>query len=154
MHERNSLQQTHPSGMGPFEKSRRETLMRDIEKRVETYGKHRAIPHSDRARQFVPFAALKGYEEMAHEREFIASPRHELTPEESRMLSEILSGISKGDSVRITYHRHRSTRTVEGPLRAKDEASRTMRVGTTDIAFEDITWIDVVSRPSANGDPA
>ncbi len=47
------------------ERARREVILNDIHKRVAENGPHQALPHPDRARQFMPFAALKGYHEMA-----------------------------------------------------------------------------------------
>ncbi len=41
----------------------------EIERRLHQDGPHEAIPHPDRARQFMPFAALKGYHELAHSKE-------------------------------------------------------------------------------------
>ena len=37
---------------------------------------HRAVPHPDRARQFMPFAALRGYHELVQEEERAARARH------------------------------------------------------------------------------
>ncbi|MBQ9955230.1 MAG: hypothetical protein IJO87_07350 [Eggerthellaceae bacterium] len=47
----------------------REALLRDIERRVAQSGPHVARAHPDRARQFMPFAALKGYHELAKSKE-------------------------------------------------------------------------------------
>ena len=66
-----------------LEHAYRQSVLHDIERRIARYGEHKATPHADRARQFVPFAALKGYEDMAHSRELATAARHELTAEES-----------------------------------------------------------------------
>ncbi|MDO4443708.1 MAG: hypothetical protein Q4B69_07540 [Slackia sp.] len=79
---------------------------------------------------------------MARSREFIASPRHELTAEEARVFSETVSHLSKGDAVRVTYCHQEEHRTIEGALADIDEALRAMRVGSTRIAFEDIESIE------------
>lgn len=45
-------------------------------------------PHPDRARQFKPFAALKGYYDLLAERERVPEPCRVLTEEERRELSD------------------------------------------------------------------
>ena len=40
-------------------------------------------PRADRAQQFMPFAALKGYYDLIRERERVAEPKRELTDEQA-----------------------------------------------------------------------
>ena len=53
----------------PQEKEYRQKILEEIEERVAANGPHRARPDSTRARQFMPFAALKGYSEMVQQTE-------------------------------------------------------------------------------------
>lgn len=126
----------------PFEQAYRRSILRDIEQRVALHGEHRAQPHADRARQFMPFAALKGYEDMAHGREFTALPKHELTAEEARIFSDTVSELRKGDFVRVTCYDEGEHRVIEGAVAYKDETIRAMRIGSLDIAFDDIESIE------------
>lgn len=135
MHENTSLD--------PPERAYRQSILRDIERRIALHGEHLAKPHADRARQFMPFAALKGYEDMAHGREFTTLPKHEVTAEEARLFSDVMAELRKGDCVRITCYDRGEHRTIEGPVVYKDETLRTIRVGTTDIAFDDIESIEL-----------
>ena len=48
----------------PQEKEYRANILAAIERNVEKYGSYTAQPHDNRARQFMPFAALKGYTDM------------------------------------------------------------------------------------------
>jgi len=57
------------NGLSHQERAYREALLRDIERRVAQSGPHVARAHPDRARQFMPFAALKGYHELAKSKE-------------------------------------------------------------------------------------
>lgn len=50
------------------ERRRRRRLLAEINRRVALEGPHAARPHPSRARQFMPFAALKGYDEMIERR--------------------------------------------------------------------------------------
>lgn len=61
------------------ERAYRESVLRDIERRVKRDGPHVARSHPDRARQFMPFAALKGYHELAKSKEYVAEPDFELS---------------------------------------------------------------------------
>lgn len=54
-----------------YELEHQVTVLKAIETRIAQDGVHTAKPHADRARQFMPFAALKGYEELVAEAEII-----------------------------------------------------------------------------------
>ena len=47
--------------INPQERVYREAVLRDVKRHVAACGPHVARPHASRARQFMPFAALKGY---------------------------------------------------------------------------------------------
>lgn len=51
------------------EREYRANVLLAIEQKAETYGTHQAQPHDSRARQFMPFAALKGYADMVQQEE-------------------------------------------------------------------------------------
>ena len=57
------------SAKDPQEREYRANVLLAIEQKVETYGAHQAQPHDSRARQFMPFAALKGYADMVQQEE-------------------------------------------------------------------------------------
>jgi hypothetical protein len=47
----------------------KEAVIAQIEERVKREGRHIARPHEDRARQFMPFAALSGLDAMSQQEE-------------------------------------------------------------------------------------
>lgn len=51
------------------EREYRAQVLDDIAKRVAAEGAHYAMPGDDRGRQFMPFAALKGFDEVIAEGE-------------------------------------------------------------------------------------
>ena len=57
------------------EQEYRQAILEAIERKVSSEGFHRAVSHPERARQFMPFAALKGYEEMVSQQEVINNER-------------------------------------------------------------------------------
>lgn len=65
----NELKQELLSVKDPQEREYRTNVLLAIEQKVETYGTHQAQPHDSRARQFMPFAALKGYADMVQQEE-------------------------------------------------------------------------------------
>ncbi|MEE0343965.1 MAG: hypothetical protein UDM08_04145 [Eggerthellaceae bacterium] len=65
----NKLKQELLSVKDPQEREYRANVLLAIEQKAETYGTHQAQPHGSRARQFMPFAALKGYADMVQQEE-------------------------------------------------------------------------------------
>lgn len=113
---------------------------------------HRARPHPDRARQFMPFAALKGYYELARQQERVEQPRHRLTEEAARELDAQLGKLRKGCVARVTYYDTDAYVTTCGAIARIDETFRTLRIVKTDIAFDDILRIELdAGAPRAGG---
>lgn len=57
------------AGISDDEREYRAQVLDDIAKRVAAEGAHHAMPGDDRGRQFMPFAALKGFDEVIAEGE-------------------------------------------------------------------------------------
>ena len=60
---------------------------------------------ADRAKQFMPFAALKGYYEMVKAQEKIIAPRRELSEYKASLLSEKLLKVRKGIVIKVVYYK-------------------------------------------------
>lgn len=56
-------------GLSAQEREYRSIKLLELERRIQADGPHQAQPNAQRARQFMPFAALKGYHELAHSKE-------------------------------------------------------------------------------------
>ena len=98
-------------------------------------------PRASRAAQFMPFAALTGYYELAWQQERITEPRHELTDEEALALSRTIMQVKKGDLVHVTYYDWDTYRTVSGIVARIDFAFRRIQIVKTVIGFDDILTI-------------
>ena len=61
------------------------------------------MSREDRAKQFMPFAALKGYPEALHLKEKIIVPKREVSEEYGEELDRELHEIHRGDMVTVTY---------------------------------------------------
>lgn len=99
--------------------------------------------HADRAKQFLPFAALTGLEDVLAARRSISEPRRELAEDEAAALSRKLGDIAKGDTVRVTYYHVDRYVACEGEVTSVDKVFRTIRIFKTDIAFDDVIDICV-----------
>lgn len=128
------------------ERERRAALLRAIDERVARDGARIARPHADRARQFMPFAALKGYHELAREQERVRQPRQDTTDERAGELSRALARIGKGSLVRIVHYEDGAYQETQGMVSECSEALRTVTVVRRRIAFDDILDIEDLSR--------
>lgn len=55
------------AGISADERAYRKRVLDDIARRVAEEGVHTAVPDDDRGRQFMPFAALKGYDDIVRD---------------------------------------------------------------------------------------
>ena len=55
------------AGISADERAYRKCVLDDIARRVAEEGVHTAVPGDDRGRQFMPFAALKGYDDIVRD---------------------------------------------------------------------------------------
>lgn len=104
-----------------------------------------AIKKADRARQFMPFAALTGYYEVIKQREKIIEPRKELSEDETEILSSKLGKIRKGMLITLTYYKEDCYKTLTGLFSNIDPIYRTITIVKTKIAIDDIYDIKIES---------
>lgn len=100
--------------------------------------------NADRARQFMPFAALTGFYSLVREQESIPSHRKERTEEECFELSRKILQLRRGSEVKIKYYRSKSYYFTEGEVEYIDHTFRTLTVAKNKISFDDIYEIDVL----------
>ncbi len=100
---------------------------------------------SDRAKQFMPFAALTGFYDLVEEREHIAEIRRERSDEENRILNERILSLKKGMLAKIKYYSDYSYKTVEGRILQTDFIFRNLTVNKTRILFDDIYEIEIIN---------
>lgn len=55
------------AGISADERAYRKRVLDDIARRVAEEGVHTAVPGDNRGRQFMPFAALKGYDDIVRD---------------------------------------------------------------------------------------
>ena len=131
-------------GCSAPERAYRASVLRDIEARVRVDGAHVARAHPERVRQFMPFAALKGYHDLVRDREHVPQPRRAMTDDRALALSQVVAGLEKGDVVRVTFYEDDGYTTVRGAVSEVVEALRGIRVVRRWIPFDAIDTIEVM----------
>lgn len=92
----------------------------------------------NRAKQFVPFAAVKGYEEALRAKEKIVVEKIELSEERKAELDFKLHQICKNDMITVVYFHKDEYIRIEGMVSRLDADARVLKVVNTKIPFDDI----------------
>lgn len=103
------------------------------------------MPIEERAKQFMPFAALRGLPDALARKERILVPRIELSPEMEEELDRQMHLLSKGKMATVIYFKKGEYIKITGLVARIDETSRLLQIVNTKIRFEDILQIQVVS---------
>ena len=100
------------------------------------------MPRAERAKQFMPFAALKGYEEALRRKEKIVVPKAEVSEEYAEELDRKLRNIQKMDVVTVVYFCEGEYIQRTGVVSRIDETARILKVVNTKILFDDIYQLE------------
>jgi len=92
----------------------------------------------NRAKQFVPFAAVKGFEEALRAKERIVVEKIELSEERKAELDFKLRQIKKRDVITVVYFDKDEYVKVEGMVSRLDTDARVLKIVNTKIPFDDI----------------
>ena len=92
----------------------------------------------NRAKQFIPFSALKGYEEALRAKEKIVVEKIELSEEKKEELDFKIQQIQKNDIVTVVYFSKEEYIKVEGMVSRLDMDAKMLKIVNTKIPFDDI----------------
>lgn len=92
----------------------------------------------NRAKQFMPFSALKGYEEALRAKEKIVVSKVEFSEEKKEELNRKLLQVHKNDMVTVVYFCKDEYLQMEGRVSRIDKDMRILKVVNTKITFSDI----------------
>lgn len=98
-----------------------------------------------RAKQFMPFAALKGYEAALREKEKIIVEKIELSEERKEELDRKVRDIQRNDMVKVVYFQDEEYLEITGMVSRLDVDARILKVVNTKIAFEDIYKLEKIT---------
>ena len=97
---------------------------------------------TSRAKQFLPFASLKGYYDQIRERERIIDVRRDLSDEEIIQLSHKMELLKKGMMAKLTFYNIDAYETIEGIVAHIDLVLRTLTIVKTNIPLDDIVELE------------
>ncbi|SNV75073.1 YolD-like family protein [Veillonella rodentium] len=96
-----------------------------------------------RAKQFMPFAALKGFEALLDAASRPKEARVELSEDQLEELNRTIQSLAEGDFVRVLYYTgHRYTESV-GIVEAVERSSHRVSVEGAIISFKDIKELNL-----------
>lgn len=93
---------------------------------------------SERAKQFMPFAALKGYDEALRAKEKVVVSKKELSEDAWEELNCTIQSVEKGDVITVVYYSEEYGEYIQvtGVLARIDLEGRTLTVVNTDIPLD------------------
>lgn len=96
---------------------------------------------ADRASQFMPFAALKGYEEALLQKEKIVVEKSTLSEEALEHLDYQIKRLQEGDIAEVIYYDGENYIKKSGVVSKISFTAKYLTIVTTDISFDDIKEI-------------
>ena len=96
------------------------------------------MSREDRAKQFMPFAALKGYPEALQKKEKIVVPKVEVSEEYAEVLDRKFRSVNKNDIITVIYYSNHEYLKKTGMVSRIDETARILKIVNTKISFDDI----------------
>lgn len=96
------------------------------------------MDRAERAKQFMPFDALKGFRDALREKEKIIVPKVELSDYAKSILNRKLLQVEKNDIITVVYFAKGEYLKVTGMVSRFDISSRSLKIVNTKIGFDDI----------------
>ena len=100
------------------------------------------MSREDRAKQFMPFAALKGYPEALRKMEKVVVPKAEVSEEYAEVLDRKLRNVKKNDIVTVIYFSNGEYLKKTGMVSRIDKTARVLKIVNTKIGFDNIYDIE------------
>lgn len=97
------------------------------------------MDRADRAKQFMPFDALKGFREALREKERILVPKRDLSEEQKEEIDRKLHQVKRNDMITVEFFQDGEYVQVTGLVSGMDTDSRILRIVNTRIPFENIS---------------
>lgn len=103
------------------------------------------MPISHRAKQFAPFAALKGFEDAIKEKERIIEPQREFSEEMLNELNYTFLKLEKGKKITITYYCDGNYLDYTGTIKKIAFSEKILFIDEIKIPFDDVSDIILLS---------
>ena len=104
------------------------------------------MKREDRAKQFLPFDAMKGLSSAMKKQEekLTRVEKIELGEEDAAAISATLSRLQRGDNAEVTFFTCGRYITARGTVTALDETKRTLTIDDHPVPFDDILSIVIL----------
>lgn len=99
---------------------------------------------AERAKIFMPFAALKGFENALREKEKVIVSKRELSEEELEKLNQKMTLLEKGQMIKIIYFSNGEYIELQGLVARLDKVLGNITVVNTNIDFKDILSLEII----------
>lgn len=101
----------------------------------------------ERAKQFMPFDALKGLQEELRKREErrLMVEKKELCDEEISLINDVLTRLKKGDELEIVFYRNGRYLRLSGRLKKINTTYKYIQTESDTIYFDDVLEIKALS---------
>lgn len=100
------------------------------------------MPAADRAKQFLPFAALKGLPEALAEKERMVVPKIVLSEDMEDELNQKMQEIEPGKIISVVYFHKDEYLKITGMVARFDRNSRILQVVNTKIPIDDVLEVE------------
>lgn len=97
---------------------------------------------ADRAKQFTPFDALKGFREALAQEERIIMDKKELSDEQMFKIDQTLHQLNVSDTISVIYYSNGEYIKKSGIISRFEPGSRFLSIDNTKILFDDIYELD------------
>ena len=104
--------------------------------------KHR-MSRLQRAKQFMPFAALKGFETLLAAVARPKESRVELSEDQLEELNRTIQSLTDGNFVRVLYYNGHCYKELVGAIEMINKTAHTMSIEGVEITFKDIKEINL-----------
>lgn len=101
------------------------------------------MKRSERAKQFIPFSALKGLDEELKRAEKVLCQKRELLEDEAEELNRKLTDIEAGSRIEIEYYRMGEYVKKKGTVKRVDDVYRVIEVDDKKIKISSIVSLKV-----------
>lgn len=100
---------------------------------------HPKMDRENRAKQFMPFDALKGFREALAEKEREIAAKRDLSEERKAELDRKLHVLHKGDMITAEYFQNGAYMTETGRVTKIDKAGKILRLEDLEIPFDNVS---------------
>ena len=101
------------------------------------------MSREQRAKQFMPFAALKGYEDALSKKETVTVPKIEVSDDYAEILDQTINSLQKGNIITVFYYSNDEYVKFTGVFVKIDKTIGYLQVVNRKIPISDIYSIDI-----------